>query len=194
MKENNLLLFKPRRNPNRTHNGKVATLASNMRWCTDAFRIQCYNGEHLEVAFVLDCHDREVIHWECSSQGVGSDMVCRLMLGAIEARFQDGKLPHSIQWLSDNGPGYVAQKSVSFGKALGLEICTTPPYSPQSNGMAEAFVKTFKRDYVGINDLRCAVEVTDCLPQWFEYYNKYAPHKALKMMSPREYLESRRTS
>ena len=25
-----------------------------------------------------------------------------LMLGAVEKRFQDGKLPHSIQWLSDN--------------------------------------------------------------------------------------------
>lgn len=32
-----------------------------------------------------------------------------------------------------------------------MEPCTTPVRSPQSNGMAEAFVKTFKRDYVAVN-------------------------------------------
>ena len=30
---------------------------------------------------------------------------------------------------------------------------------PQSNGMAEAFVKTFKRDYVYVNDFKSADEL-----------------------------------
>ncbi len=29
--------------------------------------------------------------------------------------------------------------------------CFTPVRSPESNGMAEAFVKTFKRDYVRVH-------------------------------------------
>jgi putative transposase len=32
-----------------------------------------------------------------------------------------------------------------------LVPCFTPVRSPQSNGIAEAFVKTFKRDYVRLN-------------------------------------------
>ncbi len=32
--------------------------------------------------------------------------------------------------------------------ASGLKPLTTPACSPQSNGMAESFVKTMKRDYV----------------------------------------------
>lgn len=35
----------------------------------------------------------------------------------------------------------------SFPKLLGLKPITTPVTSPQSNGMAESFVKALKRDY-----------------------------------------------
>lgn len=73
---------------------------------------------------------------------------------------------------------------------MGLEPCTTAYRSPESNGMAEAFVKTFKRDYVSMNRLPDAQTVTDQLPAWFEDYNGYHPHKGLKMRSPREFRRS----
>ena len=38
-------------------------------------------------------------------------------------------------------------------EALGLPLCFTPVRSPESNGIAEAFVKTFKRDYARAVDL-----------------------------------------
>ena len=54
--------------------------------------------------------------------------------------------------------------------------------------MAEAFVKTFKRDYAYISNLSSAETVKRKLPEWFEEYNNVAPHKALDMMSPRMYI------
>jgi len=45
---------------------------------------------------------------------------------------------------------------------------TTPSYSPQSNGLAEAFVKTFKRDYVEGAELRDAETVLAQLGGWFD--------------------------
>jgi transposase InsO family protein len=114
MKEHNLLLQKFGPRPARTHDGKVATLKSNLRWCSDGFRLQCWNGEHVEVAFSLDCHDREVISWVTSTRGIDGELVRDLMAESVEIRF-GGKLPFKVQWLTDNGPGYVARETVFFG-------------------------------------------------------------------------------
>jgi putative transposase len=54
------------------------------------------------------------------------------------------------------------------------------PYSPESNGMAEAFVKTFKRDYVYFGNLQNAQAVLEQLPKWIDDYHNKAPHKALR--------------
>ncbi len=134
-----------------------------------------------------------MISWVTSSRGIDGELVRDLMAESVEIRF-GGKLPFKVQWLTDNGPGYVARETVFFGRSLGLEICTTAPYSPESNGMAEAFVKTFKRDYAYVNDLSSAESVLEQLPGWFKDYNEQAPHKALGMMAPREYRDSNRAS
>jgi putative transposase len=56
--------------------------------------------------------------------------------------------------------------------------------------MAEAFVKTFKRDYVYLAELRDAASVLAALPAWFADYNEHHPHKGLNMLSPRQYRSS----
>ena len=62
-----------------------------------------------------------------------------------------------------------------------------PAYSPESNGLAEAFVGTFKRDYVDGAELRDAESVLAQLGGWIDDYNTQAPHSALGMRSPVAY-------
>ena len=50
--------------------------------------------------------------------------------------------------------------------------------------------KTFKRDYVYLNELHTAVSVMQQLASWFEDYNEVHPHKGLRMQSPREYRKA----
>ncbi len=64
--------------------------------------------------------------------------------------------------------------------------------APKSNGMAEAFVKTFKRDYAWFGDLKDAQTVMGQLGKWVEDYNERAPHKALKRLSPREFIKGQK--
>ena len=191
MKDNDLLLSRYANRPLRVHDGKIITLHSNTRWCSDGFYITCDNGDRVQVAFSLDTCDREVMGYISSNKGIDGSMVCDLMAETMQYRFGEvNQLPHKIQWLTDNGPCYIARKTVTFGRSIGLDICTTRPYSPESNGMAEAFVKTFKRDYVWLGDLSYADKVMQQLPLWFDDYNENAPHKGLNMLSPREYIRT----
>jgi transposase InsO family protein len=135
------------------------------------------------------CCDREVISYVATTAAITGEMIRDLMAESVERRFGAEALctPHSVAWLSDNGPPSTALDTRDFGGKLGLVVCTTPAYSPESNGMAESFVKTFKRDYVYVNELHDAVSVMRQLAAWFEDYNEVHPHKGLRMQSPREY-------
>jgi putative transposase len=71
-----------------------------------------------------------------------------------------------------------------FARDIGLEPRTTPAKSPQSNGMAEAFVRTIKRDYARVSPRPNAESVMRQLPSWITHYNEVHPHKALGYRSP----------
>lgn len=193
MRQGQLLLQRHTGKPVRTHEGKVVTLASDLRWCSDTFEIRCWNGERVQVAFSLDCCDREAVTFRAAVEYPTARTIQDVMAETVEKRFGVGakSTTHPVEWLSDNGPIYTAHATRDFGRGLGLLIRTTPAYSPESNGMAEAFVKTFKRDYVYVNELRTAAAVLAQIPGWFEDYNQFAPHRGLRMKSPREFRSAK---
>lgn len=111
------------------------------------------------------------------------------MVATVEHRFgRINKLPHAIEWLTDNGSCYTAHDTRRFARDIGLVPRTTPVESPQSNGMAEAFVRTLKRDYARVSAKPDARSVIDQLPIWFNHYNEVHPHRALGYKSPREFI------
>ena len=189
MKKHGLLLERHtgRRRP-RQHDGQVATIRSNCRWCSDALEFTCWNGEVVRLAFALDCHDREVISWVATTAGISGEMIRDMMVRCVEQRFGDIRAPHPVQWLSDNGSIFAAHKTVEIAVALNLVPCFTPVESPESNGMAEALVKTFKRDYVRVSPIPDAATALALVDSWMEDYNTVHPHSRLGYRSPREYI------
>ncbi len=87
----------------------------------------------------------------------------------------------------------MARATRSFARELGLELRTTPLESPQSNGMAEAFVRTIKRDDARVSSCPDAQSVMVALPSWFAHYDQLHPHRALGYRSPREFIAQRQT-
>ncbi|WP_094096676.1 IS3-like element IS2 family transposase [Shigella boydii] len=193
MRQNALLLErKPAVPPSkRAHTGRVAVKESNQRWCSDGFEFCCDNGERLRVTFALDCCDREALHWAVTTGGFNSETVLDVMLGAVERRFGNDLPSSPVEWLTDNGSCYRANETRQFARMLGLEPKNTAVRSPESNGIAESFVKTIKRDYISIMPKPDGLTAAKNLAEAFEHYNEWHPHSALGYRSPREYLRQR---
>ncbi|HDZ2384491.1 TPA: IS3 family transposase, partial [Klebsiella pneumoniae] len=177
MRQNALLLErKPVIPPSkRAHTGKVAVGESNQRWCSDGFEFNCDNGEKLRVTFALDCCDREALHWAASTGGYDSETVQDVMLGAVERRFGCNLPASPVEWLTDNGSAYRSHQTRQFARMVGLEPKHTAVRSPESNGMAESFVKTMKRDYISVMPKPDGLTAVKSLAEAFEHYNEWHP-------------------
>lgn len=193
MKNNSLLLERSGFDrPERTHDGKVVMMRSNLRWCSDGLEFTCWNGDVIRVAFLIDAHDREIISWRAVAKaGISGSDVRDMLLEAVEKRFGTYRAPDVIEVLTDNGSAYTAKETRIFARQLGLKPCFTPVASPQSNGMSEAFVKTLKRDYVRVNPVPDAETVLSLIGDWIEDYNENHPHSGLKWRSPREFIRAK---
>lgn len=89
------------------------------------------------------------------------------------AAFRQSVLPTSpVQWLSDIGSAHTAEQTRGFARQIGLLPLTTPVCSPQSNGMAESFVKTMKRDYIRHMPKPDRATALRNLAIAFEHYNE----------------------
>ena len=177
-----------RRRTGRAHHGLIRRAASNERWCSDVLEIACWNGELVQVGFVLDCHDREALATVAAARDLFGTDIQQLMQQAVTTRFGAGERPSApVQWLSDNGSIYTALDTLITAERLHLAPITTPAASPESNGMSEAFVNTLRRDYLAGAELSTATMVLEQIPAWIADYNAVAPHSALGYHSPHQY-------
>jgi transposase InsO family protein len=175
------------RRPGRTHDGVVVALRPDVRWSSDHFELACRNGEVVRVLFAIDTCDREVIAWSAATGGVSGETVRDLMIACVERRFGGTRAAHPVEWLSDNGSAYTARDTSDTAAALGLRPCFTPPRSPESNGTAEAFVKTLGRDCARVRILPDAPTTPALVPGRITDHNTSHPHSGLRMLSPQEF-------
>lgn len=173
--------------PGRRHEGQVRVAEPNRRWASDITGIRAWDGRKGRLAIMIDCADRMVLAWRFAKRITAEDLA-EMLREAVFRRFGEARAhAQGIEFLSDNGPEYTSHRFRPFVRAMGLIPCHTPRRSPESNGLAEAFFGSFKRDYVYQACLETLEEVGRQLPTWIEHYNREAPHSALGMQSPAEF-------
>lgn len=85
------------------------------------------------------------------SGGIISRMVQDLMLEWVEKRFGAQETAHLVERLSNNwSPYYTAKDTVASRPGASLPLHAGP--QDRSRGMSEASAKTFKQDYVHIQE------------------------------------------
>ena len=134
---------------------------------------------------------RQIKELQRLTAGISGELVRDVMVQTMLTRFGTvEQMPTSTtRWLSDNGSGYIAKDTRQFASGIGLIAYRMPFRSPQSNGMAEAFVKTFKRDYASVNPTLDGPTMLEKLVEWFADYDTVHPQSALKCCSPNEFRE-----
>ena len=144
---NRLLLRRyMRKSPARAHDDKIITIRPNRHWTYDGFEIECRNGEVARVVFGLDTCDGEVMAGCVSTGGRCGEMIRELMMETTKRRLGTSHTSQPAQWVSDNDGTYRAYETAEFSARLGLVPSFTPVRSAESNGIAEALVRIFKRD------------------------------------------------
>ena len=171
----------------RRHEGRVQVAEPNRRRASDITSIQAWDGQKGRLAVMLDCADRMVLAWRFGRR-ISAEDLAEMLREAVFRRFGEARAAaRGIEFLSDNGPEYTSHRFRPVVQALGLVPCHTPRRSPESNGLAEAFFGSFKRDYVYQACLETLQEVGRQLPGWIMHYNHEAPHSALGMRAPAEF-------
>ena len=78
--------------------------------------------------------------------------------------------------LTDNGGGY---RSTAFCDLLhqnGVRHIRTHPYTPKTNGKAEAFIRSLQREWAYGHVYPTSSHRAQALPGWLRWYNNHRPH------------------
>ena len=175
--------------PGRPHEGKVAVFRPNQRWACDITTFKLWNQQKLRLAVIIDCADRMIVAWKLQARLTAHD-VCELLREALFHRFaQQRQQAKGLEFLTDNGPEFIAEPLQQLLNQLGLIACHTPCRSPQSNGLVESFFGSFKRDYLSHQPLETVAQALKHIPAWITHYNEIAPHSALAMLAPATFYQ-----
>ena len=96
--------------------------------------------------------------------------------------------PRELQFvISDNGAQFIADAFAQFAQTMGFLHVRISPHRPQTNGIAERFVRTLK-EWLVWHSWQSPEELTALLAEFIVYYND-RPHQGAELagLSPNEF-------
>jgi len=135
--------------------------------------------QHLHIA--IDDHTRlaycEVL------RGQGADDSCAFLERAV-GWFADEHQVRIERVLTDNGHAYRSHAWRDLCASLGIQRRRTRPYTPRTNGKAEAFIGTCLREWAYRHPYPTSHHRTRALAGWVRWYNRRRPHSSLDDRPP----------
>lgn len=151
---------------------------SNERGAMDVTPIPCGQDGWAHLAAVIDCHDREVIGYECALRGRAQEAE-RAVEAACLQRFGTVRPVGAPVLRSDTG--LIVQRR-RFRQACRdyrrQQECITP-YTPEQNGIIKRFFRSLKEECVGQHAFQPCEEARRVIRDWMHWDNQERPHQAL---------------
>lgn len=93
--------------------------------------------------------------------------------------------------MTDNGSGFRGYRFRALRQRLKLQHVWTRPYSPQTNGKAERFIRTVVTEWAYARPYSTSLVRASALPDFLSYYNRRRRHSALSYQTPAQRLTER---
>jgi len=90
--------------------------------------------------------------------------------------------------MTDNGSGFISKVFKALVRSLGAKHIRTRPYTPRTNGKAERFIQTCKREWAYARLYAHSRVRTDVLDVFLCYYNCRRPHWGIGRKTPQHRL------
>ncbi len=86
--------------------------------------------------------------------------------------------------MTDNGVGYRSNLFATTLLQIGARHIRTKPYTPQTNGKAERFIKTLQEEWAYAVPYKSSDSRNKALHRWLEIYNCQRKHGGIKFKTP----------
>ncbi len=155
----------------------------NIQWHMDLKQSSLADGTTVHVCIVIDDHSRYVL-----LALVGLEKTASFTSQAVKEAVSKAGQPLEI--LTDNGREFCSpweESLTEFGRQLAhfnIAHLTSPPYYPQANGKAEAFIKTLYRELLSRYSFASVTQLQTEVDQFLVYYNNYRAHSSLGWQAP----------
>ena len=203
MKEQNLVVQKPRRFVVTTDSGHAFPVAHNLlnreygveavaglnrAWAGDITYVPTAQG-WLYVAVVLDLKSRKVIGWSMKDT-LEQALVHEALEMALGRRLSP-EVPETLLFHSDRGSQYAAHDYQGKLEAAGIVCSMSRKGNCWDNAVVESFFATLKKEEVHREDYLTHEQAKASLFCYIEiFYNRQRRHSALGYLSPNQYEQS----
>ncbi len=174
MRENHLLSpHRARRSPAGAHDGTITTSVPNDMWGTDGARVETVEQGLVWVFVAVEHWNAECVGWHVAKKG---DRYAALEPVAMGLRDIYGGLgrdaARGLTVRMDNGTQYVSDHFRNQVRFWGIETSYAFVEQPQTNGVAERFIRTLKEQLLWVRTFDTVEELRQALLEFKERYNR----------------------
>ena len=192
MRENNLLSpYRRPPAPEREHDGEIVTSEPNVMWGTDGAKVFTRLEGWGWIFANVEHWNAEVMGWHVCKKGDRFAALEPVAMGVMaeygsvergEARGLSLRMDHGTQYLSDRFQDQI--------KAWGIAPSFAFLEQPQTNGVAERFLRTLQEQAIYGRVFDTIEEVRQAVAEFVELYNEYWLIEKNGYLSPRQAREA----
>jgi putative transposase len=157
--------------------------APNEKWVADITYVRTWNG-FVYLAFILDCYSRMIVGWQLATH-----LRTELVLDALEMANGLRQPGAGLVAHSDRGSQYTSLAYTDRLDELRIAPSVGSRGDAYDNAMAEAWVATFKSEFVDGRRFPSYEHAEHETLAWISFYNAERLHEELDDLAPAEYEE-----